>query len=225
MTTTGITLNEALHAGSFMVSEAPGRLSRQEVVLAANETVVTGQILGVGTKGDGTFAAAAGVAGSGNTGNGTMGTPATATGAQAGTYTVEYVSATRFNVYDPNGKLVGEGVNGTAFAGGQVAFTMTAGGTAFVANDSFTIAVTETDPSDAGDYEPLNLSATDGTQNAVGISWENYSTVTSDAVMNITIIARNAEVRGNNLTYPTGATTTQIAAINAQLAALGIIVR
>lgn len=221
MTTTGITLNEALHAGSFIVSEANGRRSRQQVTIAA--AVTTGMILGVGTKGDGTFAAAAGVAGSGNTGNGTMGTPTAGTGAQAGTYTVEYTAAGRFNVLDPSGRIIGQGVNGTAFAG-QIGFTMTAGGTAFAAGDTFTVAVTETDPSDAGEYEPLNLSATDGTQNAAGISWDNY-TPPSGGTMQGTIIAREAEVRQSTLTYPSGASNTQIAAINAQLAALGIIVR
>lgn len=219
--TTGIVLTEAKHAGAFMVSEANGRRSRQQVTIAA--AVTTGMVVGMGTKGDGSMAAAAGVAGGSNTGNGTMNTPSAQTGAQAGTYTVKYDSATRFSVFDPSGKLVGEGVNGTAF-NNQIEFTMTAGGTAFVADDVFTIAVTETDPSDAGEYEPLNLSATDGTQNAAGISWDNY-TPPSGGTMQGTIIAREAEVRGVDLTYPSGASGTQIAAINAQLAALGIIVR
>lgn len=219
--TTGIVLTESLHAGDFMVSEAPGRLSRQEVLIGA--AVTTGLILGAGTKGMGTFAAAAGVAGGNNTGNGTIGTPSTGAGAQAGAYAVEYVAATRFNVLDPSGKVIGDGVNGTAFAG-QIGFTMTAGGTAFAAGDTFAVAVTETDPSDVGQYLPLNLSGTDGTENALGISWDNY-TPPSGGTMNGVAIVRHAEVKGVNLTYPSGATNTQIAAINAQLAAVGIIVR
>lgn len=124
---------------------------------------------------------------------------------------------------DPSGKLIGEGANSAAFAG-QIGFTMTAGTTPFAAGDKFTVAVTETDPADAGEYLPLNLSATDGTENAAGISWDNY-TPPSGGTMSGTAIVRNAEVKGVNLTYPSGANSTQIAAINAQLAALGIIVR
>lgn len=221
MTTTGIVLTESLHPGDFMVSEAPGRLSRQAVLIAA--AVTTGLILGAATKGMGTFAAAAGVAGGSNTGNGTMGTPSAGVGAQVGSYTVEYIAPTLFNVIDPSGKLIGEGANSAAFAG-QIGFTMTAGTTPFAAGDKFTVAVTETDPADAGEYLPLNLSATDGTENAAGISWDNY-TPPSGGTMSGTAIVRNAEVKGVNLTYPSGANSTQIAAINAQLAALGIIVR
>ena len=62
------------------------------------------------------------------------------------------------------------------------------------------------------------------TKNAAGISWDNY-TPPSGGTMSGTAIVRNAEVKGVNLTYPSGANSTQIAAINAQLAALGIIVR
>lgn len=220
MTVTGITLNESQHPGDFMVSEAPGRLSRQQVTIAA--AVTTGLILGVGAAGDGSFAAAAGVAGT-NTGNGTMSTPSAVAGAQVGNYEVEYIAATRFNVNDPSGRLVGEGVDGTLF-NNQISFTMTAGGTAFAAGDTFVVAVTETPPTDAGQYEPLNLSATDGTQIAAGISWDNY-TPPSGGTMQGTIIARSAEVKGDMLTYPSGANSTQIAAINAQLAALNIIIR
>lgn len=221
MTTTGIVLTESLHAGDFMVSEAPGRLSRQQVTIGA--AVTTGLVLGVATKGMGTFAAAAGVAGSGNTGNGTMGTPSAGTGAQAGSYRAVAIAALEWEVFDPSGTLLGVAADATAFSN-QVGFTITHGATAFVAGDTFTVAVTETDPSDAGQYLPLSLSATDGTENAAGVSWDNY-TPPSGGTMNGVIIARSAEVKGVGLTYPSGANSTQIAAINAQLAALDIIVR
>jgi hypothetical protein len=78
-----------------------------------------------------------------NTGNGTvaLGSPAYQGLPQAGNYSVVFTSATEFEVFDPIGHLVGTGKNGTAFAGGQIVFTVTAGGTAFVAGDSFVIPV------------------------------------------------------------------------------------
>jgi hypothetical protein len=97
-----------------------------------------GTVMGRIIIGGGTPAAA--VANGGNTGNGTVGTVTAQTGEQVGTYTVSFTAATAFNVYDPKGALVGSGATGTAFAN-QLGFTITAGGTAFVAGDSFTVAV------------------------------------------------------------------------------------
>lgn len=219
--TTGIDLTESRHPGAFMVSEAPGRYSRQAVTIAA--AVTTGLVLGAGEAGMGTFAAAAATATAGNTGNGTVGTVTAGTGAQAGSYFIEFTAATKFNLMDPEGKLVGNGTTGTAF-NNQLGFTITAGGTAFAVGDSFSIAVTETAPTDAGQYVPLNLSATDGTEIVAGISWGNYSPPSGGTMLG-TAIVREAEVRGVDLTYPSGASGTQIAAINAGLLAIGIVVR
>jgi hypothetical protein len=207
-------------APDFVLSEANGRLSRQHVTIAAD--VVVGQVLGVGVATDGSFAAAAGVAASGNTGNGTMSTPSIGADAQAGTYTIEYTAAGCFNVYDPAGRLIGEGANGAAF-NDQIGFTMTAGGAAFAAGDMWTIVVTETAPTNAGQYLPLNLSATDGTQNAAGISWDDYAPPAGGAVQGVAIV-RDAEVLADLLIYPNGANRAEIRAINVQLAALGIVV-
>ena len=79
----------------------------------------------------------------GNTGNGTLGTLSANALAKNGAYTVTFLTATTFNVYDPLGKLLGSGATGTAFStGGQITFTITAGGTAFVAGDGFVVTVT-----------------------------------------------------------------------------------
>ncbi|MGF6837056.1 hypothetical protein QF001_000923 [Paraburkholderia youngii] len=86
-------------------------------------------------------ATVASVAYAGNTGNGTMNAPTTQTGVQPGAYNVVFVAATKFEVYDPSGKFIAVGTTGVAFAN-QVGFTITAGGTAFVAGDGFTVTVT-----------------------------------------------------------------------------------
>lgn len=77
----------------------------------------------------------------GNTGNGTLGTLSALAAAQSGAYNVVFVAATKFEVYDPSGKFVAVGTTGVAFSN-QVQFTITAGGTAFVAGDGFTVTVT-----------------------------------------------------------------------------------
>lgn len=293
--TTGIVQTEGRHAGGFMVSEANGRQSRQVFTIDQNQTIVAGQVLGLALAGSGSFAAAAAAAVAGNTGNGTVSAPTVGAGVVAGTYTLRAIAATVFEVVSPAGDVVGEARTGSAFTG-QIGLTITAGGTAFVPGDQFTVAVTETDPANAGKAVSLGVSsgvtnattasgnavlhfaavpasviagmvvadltaavipagttvlsvtattvtmsanatgggvgsgdsitftAADGSQNPAGISWGNYTT-TAGAPMLGTAIARNAEVRGVDLVYPLGASVAQIAAINTQLGALGIIVR
>lgn len=83
----------------------------------------------------------ASAANAGNTGNGTLGTLSALAAAQPGAYSVVFISATKFEVYDPSGNFVGIGTAGTAFSN-QVQFTITAGGTAFAAGDGFSVTVT-----------------------------------------------------------------------------------
>lgn len=85
----------------------------------------------------------AGVAGGENTGNATIGTLSVDADAKPGAYTVDFTAATAFNVYDPDGLLMRAGATGTEFSAGGVTFTITAGDTACVAGDSFTVTVTE----------------------------------------------------------------------------------
>jgi hypothetical protein len=76
-----------------------------------------------------------------NTGNGTFGAITVGTQAQEGVYTVEFNDATHFVVSNPEGEQIGHGTAGAAFSAGGLGFTITAGGTAFVAADSFTVTV------------------------------------------------------------------------------------
>lgn len=129
----------------------------EDVTIAqdAGGVIPAGAVLGKRTVGAAGAAAATG----GNTGNGTVSTPSKLAGAKAGVYRIEFISATVFEVIGPDGKSLGEGRNGVAFTR-EIAFTVTAGGNAFVAGDSFTITVA------AGDGKVLRSvsTATDGTQ-------------------------------------------------------------
>lgn len=114
----------------------------------------------------------ASAAGGSNTGNGTLtlATPSFVPGVFAGVYTLQMQSPTTFEVFDPYGNPVGSGATGTAFSN-QVAFTLAAGGTAFVGGDSFTITV-----SAQALFIPCVMTATDGSQNPIAVLAEEVDT-------------------------------------------------
>lgn len=81
---------------------------------------------------------------SGNAGNGAIGGVAVA-GTAVGAYAVKFTSATAFTVKGPAPAttLIGNGTVGVPFEAGGLSFTITAGSTAFVVDDGFTITVAD----------------------------------------------------------------------------------
>jgi hypothetical protein len=75
----------------------------------------------------------------GNTGNGTFGTVVPGSSFKAGAYKVAMLTATTFSVTNPDGAVLPAGATGAPYSNAQLGFTLTAGGTAFVAGDSFSI--------------------------------------------------------------------------------------
>jgi hypothetical protein len=132
-------LAEILHAGGFIVSEANGHRSRDAIILTGALLVLAGSVLGQVTTGAAAVAAALGT----NTGNGTFGaiTPV-AVPTPLGAYVALFTDATHFTVTAPDGATAA-GTTGVAFNALGIVFTITAGGTAFVAGDSFTITATQ----------------------------------------------------------------------------------
>jgi len=88
--------------------------------------------------------------GMGNAGDPTC-SAITTVGVAAGTYTGTFTSATDFELKNSAGAVVGNGSLGTAFAVGGFSFTLSAGGTAAIAGDSFTITVAAS-PLEGVDY-------------------------------------------------------------------------
>lgn len=178
----------------------------------------------VGQKSLGAVTVSAAVAASGNTGNGTvaLGSPAYGAAAVVGSYSLVAISATEWEVYSPLGDLQGVAKNGTAFSG-AIVFTITAGGTAFVAGDSFTIAVAIA--AGGGQIVPLNTSAVDGSQNVAGIISRGV-TVSASVDTPAAVLTRGpAVVLADQLIWPSGISAGAQAAAIAQLATMGIIVR
>lgn len=213
-------LIEQWHAGGFLVSEARGHRSRDAATIGGTTKVYPGTVLGL--QAGGVVAAWPGNAEqqNSNTGNGTIAMAATpvVAGAQHGMYSAVALTATTFAVSDPYGNAVGTATAGSAFSN-QIAFTITAGATAFVAGDEFSIDVEAI----AGAFVPLNPSASDGSQTAAGIAF-GFTDATLNDVPG-TVVTRECEVNGFELIWPSGATAAQIAAATAQLTALGIITR
>lgn len=217
-------LVEKAHKGEFILSEASGTRSREEIVVAASQNLAVGQILGQVT-GGALAAVAAAVAG--NTGNGAMSAVTADAGVAEGEWKVVIVepaaNAGAFTVEDPAGVTVGHGTVGVAY-NGPINFTLGDGAVDFVAGDMFTVTVTAAVAADEGQYKALNLAATDGTQVPAAILEDAVSTGVGETKPAVAI-AREAEVNGQLIVYPAGATDNQKAAIRDGLAKLGVIVR
>ena len=160
------------------------------------------------------------VATAGNTGNGTS-SAVTTTGYApvVGVYTVEFDDATHFIVSSPAGVEIGHGVAGTAFSGGGLNFTISAGGTAFLPVDSFSLIVSP----GVGKWVACTSTAVDGSQNAAGICFG-----VSDASLNDVIgaiVTRSCEVNASELIWDPSMNAQNQSAALAQLITLGIIPR
>lgn len=210
-------LTEKFHAGGFIVSEANGLRSRDVGILHGSD-LVAGQVLGkIGVStGAPTYAA-----GSGNTGTFTCGTVTESAGAKVGVYRIEFIAATVFLVADPDGAAVGEGNLGTAFSKGGIGFTLTAGATAAVVGDDATITVAAN--ANVGKYTVYAPAATDGTQTAAAILFDDAAAADTDVRQ--TIVVRDAEVNAGELVWPSAITADQKTAALADLAEIGIIAR
>ena len=200
-------VNDTFRTAEFMVSESNGYRSRDQVTVASTPALIAGQVMGKITAG----AAGSAAAQAGNTGNATVGTVTKLANVKVGTYIVEFISATEFIVIDPAGNTIGNGQTGTAFSEGtHVSFTITAGGTAMVVGDGFTIAIA----AGSGKYAAWDAAAIDGTAVIAGILLEG-TTASYDGIA--TVVNADAEVNMEHLT-PTDAD----AAVIAGLALLGI---
>lgn len=206
-------LIETLHQGEFIVSEANGTRSREQVTLAILAAALpAGQVLGkISKAGTATATALAG-----NTGDGVFGAITVGAGAKTGSYrlfiTAAAANAGTFQLEDPDGVLVETGTVGVAFNSGGVAFTLADGATDFAVGDGFSIAVA----AGAGTYAAYNPAGTNGTEVAAAILYAPAPI--STATQKATVVVRDAEVDESLLTGLDAAGKTA-------LTALGIVMR
>ena len=110
------------------------------------------------------------------TGNGTIGSLSNGPSVQAGAYVLRALNSTTWNVTAADGYAMPQATTGSAYAGSDINFTITAGGTAFAAGDEFVINV----PS--GNYVLCVKTASDGSQIPVGIL-ADYADASGGAVV------------------------------------------
>lgn len=213
---------EARHAGEFILSEASGKRSRENVTIGASQTIAAGTLLAL-------LAREAGLriddeADASNTGDGTlaMADPAVSAKVKHGTYTVIFTGESAFKVEDPGGKEIGTGAPGAAF-NKEVKFEITAGTTPFAAGDKFYIHVIAENPADyeAVAFDPTD---TDGAEKAAAIAIYPVTTGSGETAK-IAALVRDCEVNGHCLVWPEGITAGQKEAAIRDLQAAGIIVR
>lgn len=222
------TLTETLHAGGFIVSEANGCRSRDQVTIGLSQTLLTAQVLGRAPVAASITSSAA--ADAGNTGNGVFTIDATTpvlADAKNGVYRIVCIEPVAnlgtFAVIDPKGVEIGRAIVGTAFAT-QIKFAIADGATDFVAGDAFSVTVGIEDPTDY-DYKAFDTTATDGCQRAAGVL---FNAVTTDGSTKKQAVAmrRSCELRASDLVWPaSNLTAAQKAQAIQELADLGIVLR
>lgn len=156
---------EGVYTGEFLLSEANGSRSREEVVIAAGSGILkAGTLIALITAAN----ALTPVAKAGNVGNGTIAsvtvTSAAASGAYNLTITEAAANAGKFELVGPNGSMVGEGSVGQAFTGGGLTFTLGDGATDFAVGDGFTLTV----KANLGEYVAYDDDGTDDGRRAAG---------------------------------------------------------
>lgn len=189
-------LTEGRHRNEFMVSEAPGTLSRDNVTLSnvtgAAVTFPAGLVLGRRP-----IATATAVAQAGNTGNPTISAVTVNANAKPGRYRIEFTAATTFVLLDPSDNQLQAGATGTAYpAGSELGFTVTAGGTPAVAGDGFDITVAITGYT----HIPFTGGGSLGAALAEAILVDNV-TVGASSTKTAAVISRNAEVNNADLQW------------------------
>lgn len=218
--------NEARHAGEFILSEASGKRSRENVVIGAEQEIAAGSLLAFLAVGEGLRIVVA--ADDDNTGDGelTLAEPAVNSKVKHGVYTAVCIAQDTdsgvFRVEDPNGNHIGDATVGVAF-NKEIKFTIADGDADFVVGDKFTITVIAEHPSDfeAVAFDPTD---TDGAETAAAIAIYPVTTGEEETAK-IAAIVRDAEVNGKVLVWPEGITAAQKEAAIADLQAVGIIVR
>lgn len=194
-------------------------ISREAITIASGAGVLAaGTVIGKITTGTSATATAF----AGNTGTGTVGTITVSAGAKVGTYKLVIIEpatdAGKFQVEDPDGKIIGTGTVASAFSKGGLAFTL-ADATDFVAGDGFDIVVA----AGSGQWTGYDDGNSDGSQVAAGVLMQAVDATSATA--SATAIVRFAAVKKDALQWISGVDNTAKTKAYADLAAIDIIAR
>lgn len=209
-------LNEGNHAGEFIVSEESIDY-RKVLSVGISGVIAAGAVLGTKIK-----TPAVAVAGASNIGDGVMGAVvvSAAGGAMIGDYiltiTAESANAGSFVVKDPSGAVVGTGTVAVEFATGGLTFTLADGAEDFDIGDVIVMTV-------SGEELPVDLTASDGSQIASGVLFDNVDTTA--AAVDAVVINKDCVLNGQEITLPATITSAETNVLVKQLANIGVVVK
>jgi hypothetical protein len=202
----------------FLVSEAEGSRSRENVVIAVSQTILSGTVLGRINLG-----AISNRTGITRTGNGAVSGLVRSASAKVGGYRVVCVAAASnagtFAVFDPSDRRLPDATVGAAYSS-EIGFTIADGSADFIVGDTFWFDVA----AGSGQYGALDLAATSGLQVAQAIAGTPVTT-TAEATSVIPAVVRDAEVNAADLKWPAGISNENKALATAKLAEVGLIAR
>ena len=197
----------------LIAGEAP-RLT-EDVTILTGQSLVAGSVIGEQAV---STVPATGTADGGNTGDGTMGSVTGGADTKPGIYTARCYKAAAdagdFQVFDPDGELVGIATVAVAFTSTHLNFTIADGAADFVVGDQFTVTVTG-----SGKYKLAAAAAVDGSQRPTRILAEAVDATSADKVG---VAYMTGEFAEDSLTYGSGHTKTTV---KDDLEALGIYLR
>lgn len=222
MSLTAVT--ETAHGPEFLLSEASGKRSRENVVVAASQTLKAGNVVGKITQGAKTATPAAGTPAPAGA---TISTATAALNTKVGTHLFTCIvggagTASKWRHTDPDSVVIGVATAGTPYAGGGLsALTITDTATDPSAGETFAVPVTMASAS--GRIVMHDPEALDGSQTAYGVITSDVTTASGETAQAV-VIARDAEVISARLVWDDQDATEKAAAL-AALAAAGVIAR
>jgi len=183
-------------AGGFILSEADGYRSREQIIIGASQTLLAGAILGAIANGDPVVTPGTPV----GTGNGVIGSWTADAGVPSGEWTIEILGSgatAAFSVLRPDGALDGVGAVGTAYNGG-INGTLADGSTDWGTGTRIPFAVAY---DEAGlTYVKHDPEGTNGSQVASAILFDAVTTASGETAKAAAVV-RDAEVVEDDLVW------------------------
>lgn len=210
-------ITETYHKAEFLLSEANGGLSREEITVLSGSTLDVGTVLGAIV----TATSITGAAHANNAANtGGISALSAGTGVQVGVYQAICVepasNAGTFIVIDPRGVVLPKKCTVAVAYTGEVNFTIADGSTDFIAGEGFDITVRGA----VSAYDIYDPVATDGTQRVAGILLDDADA--SAGELAAVAIVRDAVVDADLLTWISGASAAAILTAQQAMMDLGI---
>lgn len=217
-------LSEGRHPGEAILSEADSNYSRDNVTIAASQTIKSGGLIAPKVVvADATATASADAGNTASSGTIAMDATPLTSAAKNGRYVGVASAATKVDWTDPDGQQIGVSTHGALFNKGGVRFTITAGGSPNVVGDTFYVDVV-VEPADI-EYVAFNQDGTDGSQTPKAMAIYGATTGVGETAKIAAIVRGPAQLKGVAISWPAEITDGEKSLAIASLAEVGIIVR